>query len=153
MHTLQVTSPAFEAGGLIPEQYTGYGEDISPALCLEGLQPEAKSLAIVLDDLDHPMPAYNHWVIWNLPVLQEIPEHIPQGETVNTLSGAVQGRGYGKHRYRGPKPPFRWSHRYRFAVYALDTQLSLPATARKREVLRAMQGHILQQGELIGHYR
>lgn len=153
MQELKVTSPAFAEGGLIPVKHTGHGDDISPALRLEGLTSEAKSLAILMDDLDHPIPAYSHWVIWNLPVLPVIPEHLPHGESVAGFPGAMQGRGYGRHRYRGPKPPFRWSHRYRFTVYALDTRLSLPAEARKRQVLQAMQGHILQQGELTGHYR
>ena len=153
MKTLMVTSPAFAAGGRIPERHTGYGADISPALHLEGLDPQAQSLVLLLDDLDHPIPAYSHWVLWNLPAEEEIPEDIVHGEKVPGIPEARQGYGYGKHRYRGPKPPFHWSHRYRFTVYALDTLLDLPATARKRDVLRAMRGHILQQGELVGHYR
>ena len=65
----------------------------------------------------------------------------------------MQGRGYGKNRYRGPKPPFHWSHRYRYHVYVLDCLLDLPSTAGKRDLLSAMEGHILQQGVLTGHYR
>lgn len=150
---LHVTSPAFEEGGTIPVRYTGHGEDISPELHLSPLAEGAVSLAVLMDDLDHPVPAYSHWVVWNLPAGETIPGDIPPGEELPALGEARQGRGYGRHRYRGPKPPFNWSHRYRYAVYVLDTRLDLPAAARKKDVLRAMQGHILQQGELMGRYR
>jgi Raf kinase inhibitor-like YbhB/YbcL family protein len=150
---LIITSPAFENEGLIPILYTGYSEDISPELHLSEISGEAKSLAIIMDDMGHPIPAYNHWVIWNIPVLQTIPANIESGARIKGWENAVQGRGYGKNRYRGPKPPFNWSHRYRFNVYALDCLLDLPESARKRDLLAAMQGHIVGQGCLIGRYR
>jgi Raf kinase inhibitor-like YbhB/YbcL family protein len=150
---LIITSPAFENEGLMLVQYTGYGDDISPELRLSKINPEAKSLAIIMDDMGHPVPAYNHWVIWNIPVMQTIPANIPHGAYVAELDGAVQGRGYGKHRYRGPKPPFNWSHRYQFNIYALDCILDLRESSRKRNLLAAMEVHILQQGYIVGHYR
>ena len=153
MEVLTLTSPDFAEGGLIPIVCTGHGADRSPAFCLAGLRPDAVSLAFLLDDLDHPVPAYNHWVAWNFPPSAVFPGGIPAGEQVTALGGAVQGCGYGKHRYRGPKPPFHWSHRYRFQVFALDRMLTLPASARKRDLLAAMEGHVLQQAELTGHYR
>lgn len=152
-NNITVTSPAFKNEAKIPIQYTGRGEDISPELHLSEISGKAKSLAIIMNDLDHPIPAYNHWVIWNLPVMQTIPGNIPHGAHVAELSGAVQGRGYGKNRYCGPKPPFNWSHRYQFNVYALDCRIDLPSSARKRELISAMRGHILQQGSLAGHFR
>ena len=150
---LIVTSPAFEHDGIIPIQYTGRGIDISPELHLEGIDARAESLAVIMDDLDHPIPGYNHWVIWNLPVMETIPEHIPHGVQSENPAGAVQGKGYGKHRYRGPRPPFNWSHRYRFTVYVLDAPLDIPVDSRKRHLLKAMEGHILQKGSLVGRYR
>jgi len=153
MKELTVKTPAFEHEGLIPIDYTGYGADISPELHLENIDGQAKSIAIIMNDMGHPIPAYNHWVIWNIPVMRIIPAHIPRGKTVESLCGAVQGRGYGKHRYRGPKPPFNWSHRYRFSIFVLDRTLDLPAASKKRDLLKAMEGHILQQAELVGYYR
>lgn len=150
---LTITSPAFENEAKIPIEYTGYGADISPELHLSAIHAAAKSIAVVMDDLNHPIPGYNHWIIWNLPMMQVIPENIPHGTHVKTLGNAVQGRGYGKNRYQGPKPPFNWSHRYRFSVYVLDSLIDLPSSSKKRDLLKAMQGHILQQGELIGRYR
>jgi Raf kinase inhibitor-like YbhB/YbcL family protein len=148
-----VTTPAFEHEGLIPKEHTGYGSDISPELHLRNIDENAKSIAVIMDDVGHPIPAYNQWVIWNIPVLQIIPAHLTHGKSVEGLSGAVQGRGYGKHRYRGPKPPFNWSHRYQFNVYVLDCILDLPGTSRKRDLLQAMDGHVLQKASIVGHYR
>jgi len=110
MKELIVGTPAFEEGGLIPIQNTGYGDDFSPEMQLTGIDEKAVSIAVIMNDLDHPMPAYNHWIIWNIPVINIIPANILHGEVVEELSGALQGIGYGKHRYRGPKPPFSWSH-------------------------------------------
>lgn len=154
MQPLAITSPAFRQGGPIPKRHTGFGADVSPALHLSGLCPEAVSLAVILDDLDIPLlPAYPHWLIWNLPPAAEIPEQIPDGASV--LGGAVQGTAYGRNCYRGPKPPFfiLTPHRYIFRVYALDCRLELDATAVRRTLIRAMDGHILQQGSLLGIYR
>lgn len=153
MDKLFLTSPAFEDGGLIPVEHTGFGADSSPRLELSGLSEWAVSLAVTLDDMTHLIPAYNHWSIWNLPPQLVIPGSIPQGERVDALGGAVQGRGYGRNRYRGPKPPFHQSHVYRFTLFALDCALVLPSTARKKDLLAAMEGHILQQAVLMGHYR
>lgn len=153
MEKLLVSSPCFEHGGLIPVAYTGHGADISPELLLNKLSPDAVSVAIIMNDMGHPIPAYNHWIIWNIPAAPVIPGSIPHGEQVEALGGAVQGIGYGKHRYSGPKPPFRWSHIYHFNVFALDGFLDLPCTSRKRDLVKAMRGHILQQAVLAGHYR
>lgn len=147
-----VTSPAFKMNGTIPIEYTGNDEDISPELRLSKLDDEAVSLAVIMDDIDHPLVGvYNHWVIWNLPATESIPAEIPEGEQVAQLNNAVQGIGYGKHRYRGPKPPFG-SHRYKYHVFVLDKKLDLPASAKKKDLLATMEGHMLQYGYLVGEY-
>ena len=149
---LSVAIPAFGSEGVIPQQYSGNGEDISPEIQLSELTDDVVSLAVIMDDIDHPlMGVYNHWIIWNLPPQQVIPEAIPHGETVTELSGAVQGVGYGKHRYRGPKPPFG-SHRYKYHVFSLDKTLELAPSAKKAELLAAMEGHIVQYGNVTGEY-
>lgn len=153
MEKLVVTSPCFEDGALIPVEHTGYGADRSPELLLNGLSREAVSVAIIMNDMGHPIPAYNHWVIWNIPAMARIPGDIEHGGQVKTLHPAMQGIGYGKNRYKGPKPPFHWSHLYHFCVYTLDCFLDLPSSTRKKDLLRAMQGHILQEAVLSGHYR
>lgn len=149
---LAVTSAAFKNGGNIPAKYTGRGADVSPPLSLGTLAPQAKTIAILMDDLDHPLGTYNHWVIWNIPACFSIlPEGVPREESVVSLGNAIQGKsGYGaKHWYRGPKPPFG-IHKYRFKVYVLDTFLELKAEDGKAALQKAMEGHVLQYGTLTG---
>lgn len=146
---LDLSSPELAPGAKFDIRNTGRGEDLSPQFSLTGLSPNAKSLAITLDDLAFPMKGgYNHWVIWNLPVEGTILGGIPAGATLP--SGAVQGVGYGKHAYAGPKPPMHLSHQYRFTVYALDTELDIPASSKKKQFLAAAQGHVLQTATLDG---
>ena len=151
---LMITSSSFENNGVIPIEYTGRGIDISPSLTLEEIDVKAKSIAIIMEDLDHPLVKdYAHWVIWNIPIQRIIPENIPHGESV--LNGATQGVGYGKHRYKGPKPPrfIKKPHRYRFNVYVLDSILNLDSSSKKKELIIAMKGHIIQQGNIIGEFK
>lgn len=150
---ITITSPAFKNEELIPIEYTGYGADISPELHLSDIDDRAKSIAVIMNDMGHPIPAFNHWVIWNLPVSKTIEKDIPHGEKLQSLSGAMQGKGYGKNRYRGPKPPFNWSHRYQYNVYVLDCTLDLDGNTKKKKLLKAMDGHILQEGNIVGRYR
>lgn len=151
---LEVTSKAFEDGGSIPKKYTGEGEDISPPIELKLIDKNAETIAIIMDDLDHPLGMYNHWVIWNIPAsVSDIQEGIPKEEIVKLLGNAVQGKSdYGsKHYYRGPKPPFG-THKYVFKVYVLDITLNLAKSSGKAELQRAMEGHILQYGTLNGYF-
>lgn len=153
---LLITSPSFVNNGPMPKRHTGFGPDESPAFQISGLSEAVVSIAVVMDDLDIPLiRAYNHWLIWNLPAAAEVPGNIPAGVEAPALGGAVQGHGYGKHRYRGPKQPVfvRNTHRYVFRFYALDCRLRLASTARRRDLLAAMEGHILQQGSITGTYR
>ena len=64
-----------------PVKYTGYGDDISPEFIMENLSPEAKSLIITLEDLDHPIKNFTHWIIWNIPAISIIPGSIPKDYT------------------------------------------------------------------------
>ncbi|MBD3425094.1 MAG: YbhB/YbcL family Raf kinase inhibitor-like protein, partial [Candidatus Latescibacteria bacterium] len=72
---------------------------------------------------------------------------------LETLEGAVQGRGYGKHRYKGPKPPFKLIHRYIFTVYVLDCRIDLSCRSKKADLLERIEGHIIQKGSLSGKFQ
>lgn len=147
-----ISSTGFDAMRAIPERYTGDGEDVSPAFQISGLSKNAESIAIIMDDLDVPWKSnYTHWVIWNIPPQESIPEAIPHGESVASLNGAVQGSAFGRNRYRGPKPPFG-THRYQYHVFVLDSTLDLDAAKGKSELLSAMEGRVLQYGSLTGWY-
>jgi Raf kinase inhibitor-like YbhB/YbcL family protein len=106
--------------------------------------------------LDIPfIKAYNHWLIWNIPKREVIPGNIPYGSPVSSLGNAMQGVAYGIKRYRGPKQPVfvRNTHRYIFRFFILDCFLELDCKAAKKDLVKAMQGHIIQQGSLTGQYK
>ncbi len=153
MEKLIIKSTAFENGGMIPDKYTGYDEDVSPELIIVNLDSEVKSIAVIMDDLDVPMmKELNHWLLWNVPTTNIIPEKIPHGSVVKSLNGAKQGIGYGIHKYAGPKIPFflKKPHRYVFMIYALDSMIELSSSAKKKDLIKAMDGHILQSGSIMG---
>ena len=149
---IKITSSAFEDGGLIPAKYTCDGADISPPLRWDVVPEGTKSIALICDDPDAPMGTFVHWVIFGLPAeTRELMENIPSDETLP--NGAKQGKSdFGRIGYGGPCPP-SGTHRYFFKIYALDTEVALAAGASKRELLGAMEGHILGQGQLIGKYK
>ncbi len=154
MKTLKVTSPAFKLEEWIPNCCSGFGEDFSSEIHIDGIDSMAISIAITLDDLGHPIqPGYNHWAAWNIPPVSVLPERLPKGAVVEQPLHIEQGLAYGKHCYRGPKPPFNWNHRYCFTVYALDTFLNIDTNSNKTAMLKAMAGHILQTGVLYGKYQ
>ena len=149
---IKITSSAFGEGGMIPKPYTCDGKDISPPLQWSGVPDSAKSLALICDDPDAPMGTWVHWVLYNLPGdLKELPEAIPSDKTLK--NGATHGRNdFHKFGYGGPCPP-GGTHRYYFKLYALDTVLDLEPGATKAALLKAMEGHILAQGQLMGKYK
>lgn len=149
---IKITSSAFEDGGLIPAKYTCDGADVSPPLQWDAVPEGTKSIALISDDPDAPMGTWVHWVLFNLPAqTRELPENVPLDETLP--NGAKQGiTDFGRVGYGGPCPP-SGTHRYFFKIYALDTELQIDTGAGKRGLLKAMEGHILGQGQLMGKYK
>ena len=149
---MKITSSVFKDGGLIPSKYTCDGDDISPPLRWEGVPEGAQSVALICDDPDAPMGTFVHWVLFNLPAeVKGLAEGVPADKTLP--NGGVQGvTDFGRVGYGGPCPP-SGTHRYFFKIYALDTKLDLPAGSRKSQLLKAMEGHILAQGQLVGKYK
>ena len=149
-----LTSPQFENEGWMPDSTSGYGEDRSPELHVAEIPEGTVSMAITMDDLDHPIqPGFNHWVAWNLPAEGIIPGNLPKGEAIDKPIHIEQGLGYGKHCYRGPKPPFNWKHRYRFTVYAVDIKIHIGPNSKKEDLLKALENHVLASAELVGIYQ
>lgn len=153
--TLQLTSPAFQPGGEIPARFTCEGEDVSPPLAWSGVPEGTRSLALIVDDPDAPDPAapkrvWVHWVLYGLP-----PDAggLPEGAGNRAAAGGARdGRNdWGRTGYGGPCPPVG-RHRYFHRLYALDTTLDLgePTSA---DLKRAMEGHVLATGELVGTYQ
>lgn len=151
-NTLEFECAGIKDGGRFPVENTGRGKDISPGFTIKNLSPRAVTLMITLEDLSHPIKRFTHWVIWNIPAADTIAKAIPAGKTISSPEGAVQGVGYGLHRYAGPKPPKGKSHRYCFTIYALDCRLDLGPHSTKRKVFRKARSHMLQQGEICGYF-
>lgn len=152
MKKLQVRSSAFEHNEMIPSRYTCDGEDVSPPLSWDGVPQNAKSLALISDDPDAPMGTWVHWVAYNIPPSEKgFPENLSKDKKLpnGTLQGITDFKRIG---YGGPCPP-SGVHRYFFKLYALDTKLNLDSGASKKDLLKAMEGHILAQGELMGKYQ
>lgn len=143
---MKIKSSVFANQEKIPAKYTCTGEDVSPPLHFEEVPSAAKSLVLIVDDPDAPSPsAWVHWVVYNIDptVTENLENSVPQGGQQGTSS-------FGKSEYGGPCPP-SGTHRYFFKLYALDMKLDLPS-ADKQVLEEKMQGHILDQAELIGLY-
>jgi len=135
----------------IPDENTCEGKNISPMMEVRGLN--ATSMAVTVVDPDAPSGVFTHWVIWNVPPMEIIPEGIPGSATVTKPISAVQGKNsFGKIGYLGPCPPPGNPHRYLFSVYGLDKMLDLQPGASRQDLEKAMDGHILQKGEAIATY-
>jgi Raf kinase inhibitor-like YbhB/YbcL family protein len=151
---LQLTLKApFAPAADIPTEFTCDSTDKSPALSWSVPPEGTRTLALVMDDPDAPGRTWVHWVIYDLPATTR---ELPAGVSADAQlpSGARQGRNdFKKIGYGGPCPPAGPAHRYFFKLYALDTALGLPPGATKQDVERAMYGHIVASGELMGKYR
>lgn len=150
---LLVLSPAFLEGDRIPTKYTCQGQDISPPLAWGEPPVGTQSFALIVDAPDAPGGVFTHWVLLNIPSdSRQLPEVVPT--QTQLPSGALQGKNdFGRIGYGGPRPPPGRPHRYRFTLYALDQPLDLKAGVSKQQLIGAMQGHILVQGQLTGIYQ
>ena len=142
--TMKLSSPEFENNTFIPRKFTCQGEDINPPLIIEDIPDNTKSLALIVDDPDAPIGIWVHWVVYDIPVISHIDEDsIPGKQGIND---------FGRRDYGGPCPP-SGTHRYFFKLYALDTELNLKEDIKKKDLEKAMEGHILDKSELIGLYK
>jgi len=150
--TIQVKSPAFAEGGMIPRQYTCDAANVSPTIYWSGWPEQTQSFTLLVEDPDAPKGTFTHWIVWNIPPhAPEMPERVAPDGTLP--SGAVQGTNdFGKLGYGGPCPPPGSTHRYWFKIYALDSTLRLGAGATKARLLEAMIGHHLAEGQLTAKY-
>src|SRR5215471_9178588 len=153
---MRISSTAFSNHSAIPTLYTCEGKDISPPMAWSDLPAGTKSVALIVDDPDAPDPAapkmtWVHWVLYNLPAETT---RLDQGIAPSALpAGTLQGKNDWKRAgYGGPCPPIG-RHRYFHKLYALDAVLSDLKQPTKDQLLKAMQGHVLAQAELVGTYQ
>lgn len=144
---MEIKSPAFKEGERIPEKYTCEGLNVSPPLQFTGVPSNAKSLVLTVEDPDAPAKPWVHWLVFNIPPqcggFEEAA--VPEG----AQEGLCNGNTFG---YEGPCPPEN-EHAYLFKLYALDTVLDIPAASNRRQVLAAMEKHVVAESVLTGRYR
>lgn len=144
---MKIASPAFNENAKIPKIYSKLGGNQRPPLEISDVPANTKSLVIICHDPDAPgRDGFYHWTVWNLPAkTTEISsESLPKG--------AIEGvTSWGEPGWNGPQPPFG-THRYQFYVYALDTELSLPASTKPKELQSAITPHIIEQAVLTGRF-
>jgi Raf kinase inhibitor-like YbhB/YbcL family protein len=143
---MQISSTSFSAGGVIPEKYSSYGQNVSPALTWTDVPAGTESIVLLVEDPDAPKPQpFVHWLVYNIPPSTT---SIAEGQPP---TGVVGTNGTGSIGYYGPKPP-SGTHHYHFKVFAVDRQLSLKEGASKEDVMKAIDYHTLGQGEIVATY-
>jgi len=148
---MELTSQVFENGGYIPSRYTCDGKNIHPPLAISHVPSQAHSLVLFVEDPDVPLHLrkdglWIHWVVFNID-----PKDQQVEEGVGFSTGKEALTTYGKPGFGGPCPPDR-EHRYFFRLYALDTKLDLDEHITKFDIEDAMQGHVIEETELMGRY-
>jgi len=149
MGGLELKSTTFSNGEEIPRKYGYKNDNVNPPLTINGIPPDTKSMAIIMDDPDAQAAVgkiWVHWVIWNIDsTTTDIPESC-------TISGAINGKNdFGELGYGGPAPPDK-RHTYIFKLYALDTKLDLQKGATKAQIESAITGHVIEQATLKGTF-
>ena len=148
---ISLTSPVFSNGSKIEPIYTCDGKDISMPLMIEGIPPNTRSIAILMEDPDAPTGIFTHWILYNLPPnIKWLPQDFDS--YISKIKGAKEGRNdFGKIGYGGPCPP-SGTHRYILHIYALDSKLSLHPGANREQFLEAIKGHVIDENRLMGKY-
>ncbi len=148
---MKLTSPAFDEGAVVPAEHTCEGIDSSPELQWTDVPEGVKSFALICDDPDAPNQTWIHWVAFNIPATFS---GLPEGTVTADLGGGEEGvTDFKEIGYGGPCPPYGHGvHRYYFKLYALDTLLDLQRGCTKKDLLTAMEGHILDETVLMGRF-
>jgi Raf kinase inhibitor-like YbhB/YbcL family protein len=127
---IQIESPAFSEGDVVPTRFTCDGENVSPPLRWSDVPPEAAELRISLTDPDAPRGTFTHWLVTGVGTQASGVDEgqVPEG-------GTEQRNSFDDPGYGGPCPPSGSPHRYVFKVEALDAA-----------------GNILDSGQLTTTY-
>lgn len=144
-----ITSSNFKPYGYIPVIYTCNGKNYSPELSFSNTPTNAKSLVLILSDPDAPKRTFYHWAIYNIPsdihLFEENFDPATVGATVVKNSASM-------NEYSGPCPPSGSTHTYIFTLYALDNTLTLPKNAEAKDLVAALEPHIIAKAELRARY-
>lgn len=145
-NTIDISSQEFLNGKYIPMKYTCDWNNVNPPLIIDRVPGDAKSVTLIVEDIDAPNGKFTHWLVYNIaPETTNIEE--------DKVPDAFIGKNdFGVEEYSGPCPPVGAVHKYYFRIYALDTVLSLPSGATRMDIEKAIKGHVIGRGELFGNY-
>jgi len=155
---LTLTTTAFADGAEIPTKYTSADPNgVSPKLDWTNVPAGTVTFALILHDPDVALQRNTddvlHWMVFNIPgTATGLPEAM--APTATMPDGTIQAKNIrGAAGYMGPGAPAPGPHHhYTFELFALDTKLDLTPDATRADVLKAMQGHILGKGVLVGRF-
>lgn len=152
---LLMETDAFPDGGIVPAKYVSAngGQSVLPAFKISNAPAGTVSYAVIFHDLDVALNGGTgdvlHWIAWNIPASAN-------GWQEGMLpEGSVQGNNtMGRGSYMGPGAPAgpRYHH-YVFELYALNSNLDLPATATREQLIAAMNGKTTAKAAYVGRFR
>jgi Raf kinase inhibitor-like YbhB/YbcL family protein len=152
---LVVMSPAIGPNGRIEDRHSAYHDNVSPPITWTQVE-DAQSYALIVEDPDAPREKpFVHWMIWNIPAeAGGLPEGVPLAQQISPPHPIIQGRNdNGDYGWFGPRPPAgHGTHRYYFQVFAVDKLLELSPDTPLEELLNALKGNTVAQGEMVGTY-
>jgi Raf kinase inhibitor-like YbhB/YbcL family protein len=140
--TMSVSSEAFSQN-ILPQRYTCHGARIHPPLDWFGAPADTKSLALVVDDSSAPITPYIYWLVFNI---QPGTTDIQEGALPTAARQALNSAG--TMTYDAPCPTGH-SHSYRFTVYALDRDVTLPNGAPLLAVWTAIADATIGRGRIV----
>lgn len=144
---ISISSQEFAKGGVIPTLYTCDGDNINPPLVIDRVPGDAKSLVLIVEDMDSKPEGFTHLIIYNL-----------SPETLNIESGNLSAEAsygindYGEIGYDGPCPPQNENHKYYFRIYAIGERLPNDKNLNRKDIEEAIRGKIIKEGEFYGQY-
>jgi len=150
---LTVTTPGFKAGEQIPFEYTQYRTNTFPGLAWTKGPAATRSYVLILQDsslLVRGAPVL-HWTLFN------IPPSVTRLEAGMAPAGNPPGSSYGPNYkgasqpYTGPRTPPGPGDDYHFEVFAIDTTIPDEGKSSYEAITKAMDGHVLASGEVVGH--
>ena len=125
------------------------GQNVSPALSWQGVPKNAKSLALLMYDIDGRFCAgVSHWVAYNIaPTASGLAEG--EGTAGKGFTGGAGTRGNAN--YLGPCPPEGdGPHHYTITLVALDLPPDLPRGLTREAFLEKVKGHMLASATIGG---
>ncbi len=145
-----LSSPAVQADGVLPKEFTGDGDSISPPLAWTGAPAGTKSFALIMHHIDPKGMIKWYWTLYNIPAeVKGLPKNVKGIGTAGNNS-VNRDPGYAPPHSKGPG-----AKTYILTLYALSAPPQLTAAPEQvsREVLlAAIKDKTLASAELSVNY-